>query len=90
MKSRDRVLAACRRERADRLLCHVMGFYEEEAQQAIQAHLGLDVRSIGPDFSMTKPARHRRQCLRRTCLRITSAVASEGGRATRQSSILRN
>ena len=42
MTSKDRVLSALARNKGDRLPFFIMGFYEEESQEKIQNHLGVD------------------------------------------------
>lgn len=61
--SKERVLAAVRRAKADRPPFYIMGFYEGESQERIQSHLGVDtmekvydalgvdVRGVGGDWS---------------------------------------
>ena len=63
MISKDRVLSALARKKGDRLPFQTMGFYEKEAQDNIQNHLGvdnmqkvleelgIDVRGVGGNWS---------------------------------------
>ena len=63
MGSKERVLSAVNRSKADRLPFYIMGFYEKESQKNIQNHLGaenlekvydmlgIDVRGVGSNWS---------------------------------------